>query len=230
MANIKNTYKYYFIYKILNLSNKKCYVGFHATNKEYDQDDYYGSSETLNNAIKKYGIQNFTMGILEYVNAENWKEKERFWVKENKSHVSQWGYNLTEGGDGTLGRLHTEASKIKMSKSQKGRTASEETKVKMKIAHIGLIQHTKEFKERVAKNNKLFNTGKHLSEETKEKLSTALTGRIFSEEHKEKITKKLIENGKERGIKISNSLKGRKLSEETKRKISESHKKIKTLL
>ena len=38
MGKISKVYKYYFIYKILNLANKKCYVGFHATNKEYDKD------------------------------------------------------------------------------------------------------------------------------------------------------------------------------------------------
>ena len=50
MSTLKNPYKYYFIYKTINLINKKCYVGFHATNEEYDE--YFSSGIMLNNAIK----------------------------------------------------------------------------------------------------------------------------------------------------------------------------------
>lgn len=79
MSTLKNlNHKYYYIYKIVNLVNKKCYVGFHATNKEYNQDNYFGSSKTLDNAIAKYHSENFIMGIIEYINVDEWKEKEKY--------------------------------------------------------------------------------------------------------------------------------------------------------
>lgn len=120
MSNHVKDYKYYYIYKIINLINKKCYVGFHATNVEYENDSYYGSSITLDNAIRKYGPNNFIKGIIEYVTKENWKEKETYWIIKMNAHVSNGGYNLTFGGDGTLGRPCSEETRIKKSKSMKG--------------------------------------------------------------------------------------------------------------
>ena len=63
------------------------------------------------------------------------------------------------------------------------------------------------------------NKGKHLSEETKRKMSESHKGKHFSEEHKEKISK--TKKGK------PSNRKGKKLgpfSEEHKRKLSEAHK------
>lgn len=65
------------------------------------------------------------------------------------------------------------------------------------------------------------NKGKHLSEETKRKMSESHKGKHFSEEHKEKISK--TKKGK------PSNRKGKKLgpfSEEHKRNISEAHKKV----
>lgn len=65
------------------------------------------------------------------------------------------------------------------------------------------------------------NKGKHLSEETKRKMSESHKGKHFSEEHKEKLSK--TKKGK------PSNRKGKKLgpfSEETKKKMSEAHKKV----
>lgn len=190
MCTLKNlNYKYYFIYMIKNLVNKKCYVGFHATDKEYDEDDYFGSSKTLDNAIKKYGIEKFVMGILEYINVETWKEKERFWIKKMCAHVSLGGYNLTWGGDGILGYKHTDKSKIKMREKRlkyfenhvnvkKGTKLSEKTikqcsESRLKNYHI---YKTLEFSQNMSKSqsgikNPMY--GKIQSEKTKEKMKIA---------------------------------------------------------
>ena len=103
MISVKSSYKYYFIYMIENLVNKKRYVGFHATNKEFNEDIYYGSSKTLNTAIKKYGKDCFILGIIEYIDVKDWSEKERFWIKKMNSHISVGGYNLNWGGKGCIG-------------------------------------------------------------------------------------------------------------------------------
>lgn len=101
--SLKNSYTYYYIYKIVNLINKKCYVGFHATSKKYEKDNYFGSGDLLKTAIIKYGIENFLFGVIEDVNLNNWSEKEKYWIKEMKSHISMWGYNQTWGGEGCVG-------------------------------------------------------------------------------------------------------------------------------
>jgi len=113
-------FKYYYIYLVKNLLNNKIYVGFHASNKEYDQ--YLGSGTLIKKAIKLYGKNNFVKGIIEYVNENNWKEREIYWINKMNSHVSRGGYNLTIGGEGVvglpfngmLGKKHSQETKTKM--------------------------------------------------------------------------------------------------------------------
>ena len=123
--------------------------------------------------------------------------------------------NMTDGGDGSLkhivseeqkshlskmnkGKKHSEESKIKMSESRKGnknhafgKKMSDETKLKLSIAHTGKKYST----ERVAqmkitfggKNNPMY--GKKMSDESKEKMKKSLTGRKMSDEAKKNMSK-----------------------------------------
>lgn len=85
---------------------------------------------------------------------------------------------------------------------------NEVTKKRMSEAHIGKPGYW---------------TGKHRSEETKEKIRKANIGYIKSQETREKLSKankgKIV--SKETGEKISKALKGKKLSEEHRQKLSE---------
>lgn len=87
---------------------------------------------------------------------------------------------------------------------------SEETKEKMKNAHMGV---------------KAYNYGKHLTEETRKKISNTNKGRVLSEEWKQKIGKanKGKHKSEETKLKVGNSNKGKHHSEETKLKMSKSH-------
>ena len=75
----------------------------------------------------------------------------------------------------------------------------------------------------------LVNSGFHLSEETKQKLSQAHKGKQLSDEHKKNISKgntgRVV--SEETKKKIGKSNKGKKLSEETRKKLSIKHKGIK---
>lgn len=61
------------IYKITNCVNSKIYIGKDTTSNP----NYYGSGVILNNAIKKYGIENFTKHIIDTA-----ETKEELSVKE----------------------------------------------------------------------------------------------------------------------------------------------------
>jgi len=100
--------------------------------------------------------------------------------------------NLTNGGDGSLGKKDSKQTKKKKSLAGKNRVVSEETKQKISLA----------------------NTGKKRSQEAKRKMSRAKKGKKLSFEHKEKIRMSLIgrECSAETAAKISAAQKGKKLS------------------
>jgi group I intron endonuclease len=102
------------------------------------------------------------------------------------------------------------------------------------------LKHTEESKQRISKNNAKYWKGKHLTEETRKKLSKAnkgknhpMYGKNLSEETKQKLSethkgKNLSEETKQ---KLSKAFKGKNhpmygkhLTEETKKKISEANK------
>lgn len=108
--------RYYFIYMTKNLINGKSYVGAHSTNNL--NDDYLGSGVYLKKALKKYKRKNFIRGILEFCTQDNWEEKENYWIKKmNTTYPS--GYNLTLGGEGGIGKIFFDHSRILMSKSRR---------------------------------------------------------------------------------------------------------------
>ena len=164
---------YNYIYLITNNINSKIYIGKHSTNNL--NDGYMGSGVLIKKAIQKYGIENFTKDYLAFCDTEeklNWFEK--FYIKKYKAR--EVGYNLTDGGDGSLGFIMTEEAKQKISKSLKGRKQyemTEEIRQKQSISHKGRISPMK---------------GKHQSEESRQKISGTLKGKTFSEEHKQKIS------------------------------------------
>lgn len=98
-----------YIYVYTNKINGHQYIG--QTNnlqKRYNghkSDSFNTNSHSYNYplhaAIRKYGIENFAFEVIEEVaTEEEANEKERYWIKEKRTHVSEGGYNITFGGDG----------------------------------------------------------------------------------------------------------------------------------
>ncbi len=110
--------KYYFIYMTKNLINGKSYVGAHSTDNL--DDNYLGSGVYLKNALKKYKRKNFVRGILEFCSQNDWEEKEQFWIKKMNTEYPL-GYNLTLGGEGGIGKIFFEHSRVLMSKTRRER-------------------------------------------------------------------------------------------------------------
>ena len=96
-----------YIYKITNLINNKIYVGQTRFDilVRYKQHKYEAQKGQLNfplyAAMRKYGIENFSIEIIEEIDDSLLDERESFWIKKLDSYVkNNKGYNCTYGGEG----------------------------------------------------------------------------------------------------------------------------------
>ena len=96
-----------FIYKIYNDINEKLYIG--KTTKTIEdrwQEHIYSAlyredkNFQLYNAIKKYGPEHFHIIQIEECPTNLLNDREVFWIQFYDSYNN--GYNMTEGGDGTV--------------------------------------------------------------------------------------------------------------------------------
>lgn len=169
--------QYNYIYLITNQLNDKIYIGKHSTDNL--NDGYMGSGILINKAIKKYGLENFTKEYLAFCdNEDTLNYLERFYIRKYKAR--QVEYNLTDGGDGTLGShwVLSEETRQKMGEAKRGnkvnlgRHHSEEAKQKISEGHKD-IKLSAEHKQKLSEGHK----GKKLSEEAKQKISESMKGR-----------------------------------------------------
>lgn len=113
------------VYKITNKITGKVYIGITnqgagARYRHHWYEARIGEPAPIHRSMAKYGEENFTLEIIDFADTyEELKEKEKYWIKQYDSVNRDKGYNLTEGGDGTFGRMHSEETKKKMSDSQK---------------------------------------------------------------------------------------------------------------
>jgi group I intron endonuclease len=104
------------IYRIINLVNNKIYVGQavshilnHRRYRPYGREGRFRShiseafsnkknqSHYLNNAIRKYGVDNFNVELIEYCLLENSDDREKYYINHLNSLYPN-GYNLKNGG------------------------------------------------------------------------------------------------------------------------------------
>lgn len=94
-----------FIYKITNQKNNKCYIGQTTqTLEQRFQQHIYNAKKHINrylyDAMNKYGIENFSIICLEECPNDSLDIKEKYWIKYFQSNNKNFGYNMTEGGEG----------------------------------------------------------------------------------------------------------------------------------
>ena len=130
------------IYVIKNKINNKVYVGkainiyrrikAHITALNTKNKD---ENRHLINSWHKYGRDNFTYFVVEYINNENIEElntllydRELYWIEQMNSLDRKFGYNLRCDSDGKC--FVSDETKEIMSISQKERYKSEDEKIK----------------------------------------------------------------------------------------------------
>lgn len=137
------------VYKITNKITNKVYIGITnqgsgARYRHHWYESRIGEPSPIHRSMAKYGEENFTLEIIDFADTyDELKEKEKYWIKQYNSTDRNIGYNLTEGGDGTFGRKHSEETKEKIRQKALGRKASEETKRKMSESKKGIVSEKK---------------------------------------------------------------------------------------
>lgn len=166
------------VYVITNKQNGKKYVGKTVQPLEVRWYGHVSSARRGDNgmlvcrAIKKHGVEAFDHVVLEECDEASLGDREKHWIAELKTHVSQGGYNLTLGGDGGLpGFEFSEASREKIRQRALGRKATPEAKVKMRLAKLGKKQRPEDVAKRAAAN-----TGQKRTIDQRANISASLLG------------------------------------------------------
>lgn len=180
--------KQYAVYVIINRINNKKYVGITTKTIEQRLKNHIsramnGWKEALYCAIRKYGISNFTVYVIDTlaISMEELHQKEREYIKSLNTFIDDGeGYNMTRGGEGNLGWNPSKEWREKISKANKGVSRFDDAR-------------REEYSQRFSgEGNPRF--GAVLTDETKGKISKALighpnlVGREFSEETRQKMS------------------------------------------
>ena len=185
------------IYSITNLVNDKRYIGISQNYEDRKRVHLWAlknkkhKNEKLQNAVNKYGLENFIFEILEEIEIDSRIEAlkyENFYINLYDSFRN--GYNKSQGFDGSTLQIQSDKTK------EKHRQLMLNNKIWLNK------HHTEETKKKIGKIHK----GKILSNSTKEKISKSRKGKYkgngnpFYGKHHTEETKQILRE--KRGNKI----------------------------
>lgn len=182
---------YGYIYKITNNVNGKIYIGQtkHSIEYRWKQHCYrstyeYKNGSIIDEAINKYGKENFTVEQLDTANTpDELNEKEKYYIEKLNSIVE--GYNITEGCNSVPIKSQSKEANIKRSislkraysegriSSKKGTKRSAEDRLKISIGQMGR-KHSEETKLKISLSQKGRPANHVTTDEIKKKISEGL--------------------------------------------------------
>lgn len=114
----------YYIYKITNTVNGKCYIGQSVNiSKRWSAHKNCKKNHPLYNSIKHYGVDNFTFEVICEISEQTEADAfEIFMIDQYHSTDRRFGYNIDLGGNGA-GKI-SESTKQKISLSKQGEKSS----------------------------------------------------------------------------------------------------------
>src|SRR5579871_5079819 len=133
------------------------------------------SKSYILSAIQKHSHSKFTLEIIEYCESNYLIKREQYYIDLLKPE-----YNILKIAGSSFGRIHTEETKMKISKILKGKPLSELTKEKMSNIRIGkkFSEKTKKILSELRKGKPSPFLGKLHSENTKKKMSETLGSKV----------------------------------------------------
>lgn len=145
------------IYTITNTLNNKMYVGYSTDFEERSKShisclkNEFHVNEHLQNAVNKYGLENFKVEILEECEERFLCSQEHYWATILGVHNRKYGYNAYPTNPERKNYLTSEETKRKLRESLKGRKMSEEFKKKISKLHKGRKQSKEQIEKRACK-------------------------------------------------------------------------------
>lgn len=198
-----------YIYCITNLLDGKTYFGQRTLpNVKYrtpENDPYFGSGVYISRAIEKYGKENFKRDII--LRGDFSKEEINRFEKciiRVQHFLGKAEYNLADGGDGG------DTSRFINYKSEEYKNNVKKGTIEGRIKHYGSLENYRMHQKQTAQQN--------LAKDPNYYTSKGMTGKHFSDETKQKM--------RESHLGEKNTQYGKKQSEETKRKKREARLKL----
>lgn len=150
-----------YVYQIFNTRNGKRYVGWTKNPKErwrkHRKNALLGQHLFIYRALRK-DINAFEFNVIgEFLNEEEAKTAERYWIAFFDSANENFGYNMTSGGEGCVmkgeknpmfgkrGKNHPASKKRGKGWTQSQREASVENCKKRKLAFSSIVDERKKY-------------------------------------------------------------------------------------
>lgn len=164
MIFINRDYK---LYVHISPSGKRYYgITKQKPKKRWKNGRGYKNNRHFTDAINKYGWDNFQHEVLfDDLTEDEAKLLEQFYIVLYDTTSRDKGYNITLGGDGTLGHEVTEETKYKLSEGNKGKVFSKEHKQKISESLKGI--HRSEDTKQKMRGKKSEEARKKMSESKK---------------------------------------------------------------
>jgi len=154
------------IYCIENIINHKKYIGqaqdmySRWKNHIWKLNNNRHHNKYLQNSWNKYGENNFKFDIVEICNSEKLNELEVYYIDKLNTYCKNNGYNLTFGGEGTIGHILSDEVKELIGSYHKGKIITQEHKDSLSKQFSGEgnpfygIKHTDETKNIISEKRK----------------------------------------------------------------------------
>ncbi len=142
------------IYAICSRTTGKIYVGKTVYMCKRLNSHKSGTRSYISRAIHKHGWDDFVLVILAKVPDKAASQLEQEWIKRLGTIVPD-GYNLTEGGEGTVGLICSETTKEKIAATKRGKPLSQEHRDKISKTTKGRphsAEHTRKIIDTRTKN------------------------------------------------------------------------------
>lgn len=185
-----------YLYVIRNAVNGKQYIGITMRELPVRLSEHRGlanrhGKNALAKAFRKYGHAAFTATLIgEALTWEELLQMEREAIQTYNTYApTGWGYNLTLGGEGSLGREVSEDARQRISQANTGRVRTAEHREAVGQRHRGVPKSVQQRAKIGAaqQGEKNHRHGKPITEEHKERVRIANTGKVVSEETRAKL-------------------------------------------